>query len=165
MDLTSGFWQVGMRDEDAAKTAFITSDGLYEFTAMPMGLANSPATFQRLMDQVLGNRRFEYALVYLDDVMVHSTSFDDHMVHLESVLECLREASLAVKLKKCSFAQSSTVYLGHVISERGIEPEPAKLDAVRELLPPTDVKGIRMFLGSSDTIVSSSRIFLLWQSR
>ena len=147
MDLTSGFWQVGMRDEDAAKTAFITSDGLYEFTAMPMGLANSPATFQRLMDQVLGNRRFEYALVYLDDVMVHSTSFDDHMAHLESVLECLREASLAVKLKKCSFAQSSTVYLGHVISERGIEPEPAKLDAVRELLPPTDVKGIRMFLG------------------
>ena len=147
LDLTSGFWQVDLDDVDAAKTAFLTPDGLYEFTAMPFGLSNAPATFQRLMDQVLGNRRFEYALVYLDDVMIHSKTFEEHLVHLESVLSCLQEASLACKLKKCSIAQNSTVYLGHVVSGRGIEPEPAKLQAVKELVPPRDVKEIRMFLG------------------
>ena len=147
LDLTSGFWQVGMSDEDAAKTAFMTPDGLYEFTAMPFGLCNAPATFQRLMDQVLGDLRYEYALVYLDDVMIHSATFEDHLVHIESVLSCLQKASLACKLKKCFFAQPSTVYLGHVVSAKGIEPEPAKLEAVKELVPPTDKKGIRMFLG------------------
>ena len=147
MDLTSGYWQVDMKDEDAAKTAFITPDGLFEFTAMPFGLCNAPATFQRLMDNVLGNLRYEYALVYLDDVMVHSKTFDEHLVHLESVLSCLQKASLACKLKKCSFAQESTTYLGHVVSGKGIEPEPAKIDAVKEIAPPKNVKEIRMFLG------------------
>ena len=147
MDLTSGYWQVDMKDEDAAKTAFITPDGLFEFTAMPFGLCNAPATFQRLMDQVLGNLRYEYALVYLDDVMVHSKTFDEHLVHLEAVLSCLQKASLACKLKKCSFAQESTVYLGHVVSGKGIEPEPAKIEAVKEIAPPKNVKEIRMFLG------------------
>ena len=147
MDLTSGYWQVDMKDEDAAKTAFITPDGLFEFTAMPFGLCNAPATFQRLMDQVLGNLRYEYALVYLDDVMVHSKTFDEHLVHLEAVLSCLQQASLACKLKKCSFAQESTVYLGHVVSGKGIEPEPAKIAAVKEIEPPKNVKEIRMFLG------------------
>ena len=147
MDLTSGYWQVDMKDEDAAKTAFITPDGLYEFTAMPFGLCNAPATFQRLMDQVLGNLRYEYALVYLDDVMVHSKTFDEHLVHLEAVLTCLQKANLACKLKKCSFAQESTVYLGHVVSGKGIEPEPSKLEAVKLFAPPKSVKEIRMFLG------------------
>ena len=147
MDLTSGYWQVDMKDEDAAKTAFITPDGLYEFTAMPFGLCNAPATFQRLMDQVLNNMRYEFALVYLDDVMVHSKTFSEHLEHLDAVLSCLMTATLACKLKKCSFAQESTVYLGHVVSERGIEPEPAKLAAVKEIAPPTTVKEIRMFLG------------------
>ena len=147
MDLTSGYWQVDLADRDAAKTAFMTADGLYEFTAMPFGLCNAPATFQRLMDQVLGQLRYEYALVYLDDVMVHSKTFDEHLEHLESVLSCLQRASLACKLKKCNFAQESTVYLGHVVSARGIEPEPAKIKAVQEIAPPTSVKEIRMFLG------------------
>ena len=147
MDLTSGYWQVDMKDEDAAKTAFITPDGLYEFTAMPFGLCNAPATFQRLMDQVLGNMRYEFALVYLDDVMVHSKTFEEHLEHLDAVLACLTEATLACKLKKCSFAQESTVYLGHVVSGDGIEPEPAKLEAVKEIAPPTSVREIRMFLG------------------
>ena len=147
MDLTSGYWQVDMKDEDAAKTAFITPDGLYEFTAMPFGLCNAPATFQRLMDQVLGNLRYEYALVYLDDVMVHSKTFDEHLVHLEAVLTCLKKANLACKLKKCSFAQESTVYLGHVVSGKGIEPEPSKLEAVKLFAPPRSVKEIRMFIG------------------
>ena len=147
MDLTSGYWQVDMKDEDAAKTAFLTPDGLYEFTAMPFGLCNAPATFQRLMDQVLGNMRYEFALVYLDDVMVHSKTFEEHVEHLDAVLECLTQATLACKLKKCSFAQESTAYLGHVVSARGIEPEPSKIAAVKEMAPPRTVKEIRMFLG------------------
>ena len=147
MDLTSGYWQVDMDEKDAAKTAFITPDGLYEFTAMPFGLCNAPATFQRLMDNVLGSLRYEYALVYLDDVMVHSKTFEEHLEHLETVLTCLQDATLACKLKKCSFAQESTVYLGHVVSGQGIAPEPSKLDAVKVIAPPRSVKEIRMFLG------------------
>ena len=118
-DLTAGFWQVGMKPEDAEKTAFVTPDGLYEFTAMPMGLANSPATFQRLMHSVLAPLGVEYAMAYLDDVMVHSKRWEDHLRHIENVLMCVKKAGLCVKLKKCSFGAARTNYLGHVISECG----------------------------------------------
>ena len=147
MDLTAGFWQVELSEDAALKTAFVTPDGLYQWDVMPMGLANSPATFQRLMNQVLGPLRFEYALVYLDDVLVYSATFDEHLTRLEAVLTCIQKASLSIKLKKCFFAQAKTAYLGHIISGEGIEPDPKKLSAVKELVPPTNVKEIRMFLG------------------
>ena len=131
-DLTAGFWQVGMKPEDAEKTAFVTPDGLYEFTAMPMGLANSPATFQRLMHSVLAPLGVEYAMAYLDDVMVHSKNWEDHLRHIENVLLCVKKAGLCVKLKKCSFGAARTNYLGHVISAEGIEPQAEKVAAVKE---------------------------------
>jgi transposase InsO family protein len=147
LDLTSGYWQVEMEQEDKAKTAFITPDGLYEFNVMPFGLCNAPATFQRLMDSVLAPLGFEYVLVYLDDVMVFSRSFEDHLRHLRAVLTCVRDANLSVKLKKCNFAQLETVYLGHMISAEGVRPEAKKVEAIEALVPPTTVKGVRSFLG------------------
>jgi hypothetical protein len=147
LDLTAGYWQVEMEAGSGEKTAFSTPGGLFEFTVMPFGLTNAPATFQRLMDQVLSELGFEYVLVYLDDVLIHSKSFEEHMLHTEAVLACIRDANLSVKLKKCKFAQLRTLYLGHIISEAGVEPDPEKLKAVSELLPPSCVKELRMFLG------------------
>ena len=147
LDLTAGFWQVEMASGSAEKTAFITPMGLYEFEVMPFGLCNAPATFQRLMDSVLGHLGTEYVLVYLDDVLIFSRTFEEHLQHLRRVLGCLRDANLCVKLKKCYFAQKKTGYLGHVISGDGIEPDPDKLKAVAELMPPKNVKEVRGFLG------------------
>ena len=147
LDLTSGFWQVEMSEESAAKTAFSTPHGLYEFTVMPFGLTNAPATFQRLMDSVLGHLGVEYVLVYLDDVLIFSRTFEEHLAHIDTVLQCIRDANLCVKLKKCHFAQTRTAYLGHVISGEGIEPDPGKLTAVQELEHPKNVREVRGFLG------------------
>ncbi len=147
LDLTSGYWQVELTKEAKEKTAFVTPTGLYEFTMMPFGLTNAPATFQRLMDGVLASLGYEYCLVYLDDVLIFSRTFEAHLEHVTAVLTCIRDANLSVKLKKCSFAQAETVYLGHLISKEGVAPEPAKLAAVKELLPPMNVSGVRSFLG------------------
>jgi len=147
LDLTSGFWQVEMAAGSAEKTAFTTPMGLYEFQVMPFGLCNAPATFQRLMDSVIGHLGNEFVLVYLDDVLIFSRTFEEHVLHLRKVLACIRDANLCIKLKKCHFAQLRTAYLGHVISGQGIEPDPEKLTAVKELLPPKNVKEVRGFLG------------------
>ncbi|MCH1581922.1 MAG: macro domain-containing protein, partial [Flavobacteriales bacterium] len=147
MDLTSGFWQVGMDEKSREKTAFITPDGLYEYKVMPMGLVNAPATFQRLMHRVLAPLGVGYALVYLDDVMVHSKTFSDHLMHLRKVFECLSASGLRVSLKKCSFGQAKTEYLGHVISEAGVEADPKKIQAVNDFEPLKNVADVRSFLG------------------
>ena len=147
LDLTSGYWQVPLREGDNEKTAFLTPDGLYQFERMPFGLANAPATFQRMMTHVLASLGYEYVLVYLDDVLVHSKTFSDHLVHLEAVLGCIQRANLSVKLRKCAFAQLRTKYLGHVISGEGIAPDPEKVAAVVEMTPPTSVTGVRSFVG------------------
>ncbi len=147
LDLTAGFWQVELAQGSAEKTAFTTPLGLYEFQVMPFGLCNAPATFQRLMDSVIGHLGKEFVLVYLDDVLIFSRTFEEHVEHLREVLTCIRDANLCIKLKKCFFAQLRTQYLGHIISGDGIEPDPGKLAAVKELLPPKNVKEVRGFIG------------------
>jgi hypothetical protein len=147
MDLLSGFWQVPVREEDRAKTAFCTTSGLYEWSVMPMGLINSPATFQRLMDRVLGKLRYTFALVYLDDIMVHSRTWEEHAVHLVAVFECLKKAGLTVKLKKCHFGREEVEYLGHVVGREGIKVDQKKVTAIRALRAPRTVSEVRTLLG------------------
>lgn len=93
LDLASGFWQIEMHPRDREKTAFTSRFGLYEFNVMPFGLTNAPATFQRLMDRVLQDVLWKFALVYIDDVTIFSSSFEDHMIHLEEVLRRIQAAN------------------------------------------------------------------------
>ena len=147
LDLASGYWQVGMHPDSQEKTAFATHSGLYEFTVMPFGLCNSPATFQRLMERVLVGLIPKVCMVYIDDVIVTGKTFEEHLANLEEVFKRLRAAGLRLKLIKCTFAGSSVVYLGFVVSRDGISPDPLKVEAVRNFPQPGDVKTLQSFLG------------------
>lgn len=104
LDLSSGYWQIPMADDDKEKTAFVTPDGLYEFNVMPFGLSNVSATFYRMMDSVLWGLRWHMCLCYLDDVAVYSASFSDHMCRLRVVVSCFQKSCLQMNCKKCHFA-------------------------------------------------------------
>jgi hypothetical protein len=147
LDLISGYWQIEMDPQDAEKTAFTSPAGLFQFKRMPFGLCNAPATFQRLMDQVLGNLRYDMAMVYLDDVIIFSTTFQEHLIHIDQVLAALDRAGLKLNLRKCHFAEESITYLGHVISNKGVQPDPEKVAQVRKCPVPTSVKQLRSVLG------------------
>ena len=104
IDLAAGYWQVPMKEEEKEKTAFVCSRGFYEFNVMPFGLTNAPATFQRMMDEVLQEERDEeFVIVYLDDIMINSKNFEEHLVHVRRVLEKLRNTGMIIKLKKCEW--------------------------------------------------------------
>ncbi|CAF3794553.1 unnamed protein product [Rotaria sordida] len=147
MDLRSGFWQIALDPDSRDKTAFISHAGLFRFRVMPFGLTNAPATFQRLMDLVLGGLKWSCALVYLDDIIVYSSSFEDHLNHLELVLQQLHNSGLTLKINKCHFCKTHLKYLGHIVSKEGIQPDPDQLRAVREYPVPTKLKAVRSFLG------------------
>jgi hypothetical protein len=122
-----------MAEADKDKTAFITSDGLYEFNVMPFGLTNAPATFQRYMDVVLAGLKWRSLLVYIDDIFVFSESFDQHVKDLTEVFELLKAANLKLKPNKCHLFQSKLVYLSHVVSAQGIHPDPTEVQAIVNL--------------------------------
>ena len=130
MDLLSGFWQVLIKPEHRQKTAFITMRGLYEFVVMPFGLCNAPGTFQRLMDHVILPEYRDFIETYIDDLMTHSSTFDDHLKHLDVLLASLRKHKLVVKLSKCKFAQKEVKFLGHLISFNSINPNPEAVEAI-----------------------------------
>ena len=119
LDLASGYWQVEVDPSDKEKTAFSTSQGHFEFNIMPFGLTNVPATFQRLMECILAGLSGEQCLIYLDDVIIFSATFEEHLKRLVSVFERFLSAGLKLKLKKCQFVQRSVTYLGHIISDKG----------------------------------------------
>ena len=147
MDLAHGYWQILMSDEDRAKTAFICKQGLFEFDVMPFGLTNAPATFQRTMDIVLSGLKWINCLVYLDDIIVFSATFEEHLQHLRKVFERIRKAGLKFRTSKCQFAQHELKYLGFQISPNGLSPLEAKIQAVKEFPVPRAVKEVKQFLG------------------
>ena len=147
LDLASGYWQIGLEEQSKPKTAFITQDGLYEFNVMPFGLHNAPATFQRAMQEVLRGLNWKFVFCYLDDVIIFSRSFEEHLDHLKQVFDRLREAGLKLQPKKCTFGQTEVKYLGHIVSKDGIATDPAKLQIVKDYPTPTKVSEVRSFLG------------------
>ena len=147
LDLCSGYWQVEVAEEDRAKTAFCTTEGLFQFRVMPFGLCNAPATFQRLMDLVLSGLQWGECLVYLDDVIVLGRTFDEHLHNLCLVLQRFREAGLRLKPSKCCFFRTRVHYLGHVISRDGIATDPAKTEKVLSWPTPTSKREVQQFLG------------------
>lgn len=147
LDLKSGYWQVEIKDKDKEKTAFSTGKGLWQFNVMPFGLCNAPATFERLMEQILAGLLGDTCLVYLDDIIIVGKDFDDHLKKLEQVLSKLRDANLKLNPKKCSFFKRKVNYLGHVISSDGIQTCPEKISAVKDWPTPKDKTAVRAFLG------------------
>jgi hypothetical protein len=147
LDLASGYWQVAMHPNDREKTAFVTRYGTYEFNVMPFGLCNAPATFQRLMDRVYSKIAWKFVVVYLDDTVVYSRTFTDHLKHLREVFTRIRQAGLRLNIEKCSFWMQRLPFLGHIISPQGIAPDPQKIEAVQKIQPPKNVTQLRSFLG------------------
>ena len=146
LDLTNGYWQVPVVEEDRGKTAFTTPFGLFQFQRMPFGLQGAPATFQRMMDRLLEGLR-EFSGAYLDDLVIFSRSWEEHLQHLGTVFARLWEAGLTAKPKKCQFGMSQCVYLGHVVGEGCVRVEKSKVEAVRGLPTPQTKREVRAFLG------------------
>ena len=147
LDMFAGYWQIPMTESDKDKTSFITSDGLYRFNVMAFGLTNAPATFQRYMDAVLAGLKWNILLVYIDDVLVYSPTFESHLKDLETVIDRLIESNLQLKPSKCQLFQRELVYLGHLVSADGIRPDPKKIKAIVAMPTQSDVTGVRSFLG------------------
>ncbi|CAC5379676.1 Retrovirus-related Pol polyprotein from transposon 297 [Mytilus coruscus] len=143
LDLQSGFWQVEVDDETKHKSAFITRN----FFRMPFGLKNAPISSQQLMSNVLRGLNWQFVLVYVDDILVFSKSFEEHLSHLEQVFTRLRDANLTLKPSKCVFAAKDVKYLGHIISKEGIKVDPEKTKAISTFPVPTRKKQVRSFLG------------------
>ncbi|UYV68881.1 K02A2.6-like [Cordylochernes scorpioides] len=147
IDLRSGYWQVEIEEQDKKKTAFTTSHGLYEFNVMPFGLCNAPATFERIMDNVLKNIKWKFCLCYLDDVIIYSPDFTTHLGRIEAVLKCFRESNLRLNGKKCRFGFEEIEILGHVTSKHGIRPADHNVKAIRDFPRPSKTKEIQSFIG------------------
>ena len=148
LDLKSGYWQVPITECDKANTAFRISSGqLYEFNQVPFGLCNVPATFSRLMDHVLSCLHWEMCLFYLDDIIVFSSTWEEHLARLRQVFQQLRHANLKLGAEKCMFAAKEGSYLGHRVTEEGLLPDSSLLAAIREIPPPKTATEVCSFLG------------------
>ncbi len=126
-DFKSGYFQVPLSEEDRPKTAFSTRDNHYQFTVLPQGITNGPATFQRVINHVLGPARWKYALAYIDDVIIYSNTFDEHLSHLTEICQTLRNARFRLNPEKCEIARTQTDYLGHHIQHGEIRPSPLNI--------------------------------------
>ncbi|UYV63976.1 hypothetical protein LAZ67_2006231, partial [Cordylochernes scorpioides] len=149
MDMRSGYWQIEVDDKDREKTAFITPDGLYEFNVMPFGLCNAPATFERMIDNVLRGLKWDMCLCYLDDIVVYGSTFKEHLTRLYKVLRCIQQAGLCLNYKRCNFASRQITILGHVINEFETQPDPEKVKAIVHFPKPRNISETRSFLGLS----------------
>ena len=148
MDLSSGYWQVKLTEDAKDKTSFYgAGGGLWRFTVMPFGLCNAPATFERLMERVLGQLQWQIFLCYLDDILIFSRSVDRHLEDLRTVFQRLRKANLKLKPKKCHFFQREVAFLGHVVSAEGVRTDPGKIQRIKECSVPTDIHGVRSAMG------------------
>lgn len=147
LDLAKGFHQIEIEEEDIHKTAFSVEGGHYEFLRMPFGLKTAPATFQRLMNNILRDYINRICLVYLDDVIIFSTSLQEHMNSIKLIFNRLKEANLKVQLDKSEFLKRETEFLGHIVTPNGIKTNPKKVECVKNFPIPKNTKQIKQFLG------------------
>ena len=146
LDLRSGYHNIPIKESDKDKTAFITRRGCFRYKVMPFGLTCAPSVFQRLMDLVLCGLTYETCLVYLDDIIVFSRDFDSHIERLRQVFDRLRMANLKLHMKKCSLFQRKVNFLGHVLTESGIEVQKDKVEAIQNWPRPRTLTELRSFV-------------------
>jgi hypothetical protein len=147
LDMASGFYQIPIAADSVAKTGFVTPDGHYEYLRMPFGLANAPAVSQRAINNALGPLKDRVALVYLDDVLIPSTTIERGIEKLELVLTALAKAGFSLNINKCKFFQTTVDYLGRSVSAEGIRPSTGKVTALANSPAPGNVKQVRQFMG------------------
>ena len=145
LDLRSGYHHIALDKHSIKKTAFCTPFGKYEYLKVPFGLAQAPSYFQKLMNKVLNGLNFAFA--YLDDIIIFSTTAEEHMRHIQIVIDRLKAAQLKLKKSKCAFFKKELYYLGHLLTTEGIKPQFEKVKAIHEMKPPNNPKGVREFLG------------------
>lgn len=146
LDFTREYWQVPVAEDSQPKTAFTTPFGLYQFKVMPFGLQSAPACFQLMMDRLIDGLD-ESAAAYIDDLIIFSSSWSDHLLHVHQVLERLKAEGLTVKPKKCHFGNREYNYLGHCVGNGLVKPAQSKLDALEAVTTPTTKRQVRAFLG------------------
>jgi Reverse transcriptase (RNA-dependent DNA polymerase) len=142
IDLRSGYHQIRLDKDATPKTSFRTRQGLFEFTVLPFGLSNAPFTFMAFMNDVFHTHLDSFVIIYLDDILVYSTTIEEHLLHLRKILELLLQNKLYAKMSKCAFFLPAVEYLGHLLSDVGITVEQTKVDTIRQWLVPrckTDV--------------------------
>ena len=148
LDITKGYWQIPLNEDSIPKSAFITTQGLFEFTVMPFGMKTAPATFQRMMKHKVLNGLESFADAYIDDVEIDtSTTFEQHLIHLRQVFDRLREARLCAKPSKCRIAMSMVDFIGHSVGGGNIAPKDALIETVLQFPRPRTKKQVRSFLG------------------
>lgn len=148
IDLVSGFHQIQLDGNDREKTAFSVNGGKYEFTRMPFGLRNAPATFQRVMDAVLREFIGKCCLVYMDDIIIFSGSLEEHAKDIRKIFNKLKEANLKIQLEKCFFFRKETQFLGHTVSWEGVKPNSDKIEVIRHWPIPKNETELKQFLGT-----------------
>lgn len=146
LDLASGFHQIEVKPEDIPKTAFTVENGHYEFVRMPFGLKNAPSTFQRVMDNVLRELIGKVCLVFMDDIIIFSTSLQEHTENLAAVFQKLRDANLKIQLDKSEFLRKEIAFLGHIVTPQGVKPNPDMIAAIKNFPIPKTQKQIKSFL-------------------
>ena len=156
LDLASGYWQMQVKEEDRPKTVFSTHKGQFQWRVMPFGLTNGPASLTRLMNLALSGLTWTHCLVYLDDIIIWASTFENHIHRLWLVFDRMRIAGLKLKPTKCHFFQKEVTFLGHVSAD-GIKTDPEKVKAVKTWPVPMNVKELQSFLG----LASYYRKFIL----
>ncbi|GBG71101.1 hypothetical protein CBR_g8400 [Chara braunii] len=147
IDLKSRYHQIAIRPEDQHKTAFQTRYDLYGFVVMPFGLCNAPGTFQHAMNRIFHDYLDKFVIVYLDDILIFSKTVEEHVAHLDKVLDLLRQHKFKINGEKCEFGRTRVLYLGHEISAEGLKPDDAKVASIRDWPRPQSVTEMRSFLG------------------
>jgi len=147
LDMYMGFHQIEVAPEDRPKTAFVTPDCQRQFRRLPFGFASSPAIFQNMVNLLLGGMKWVFAIGYIDDIIIFSDNWEDHVAHLRQLFDALRAANLQLSPQKCTFGCATVKYLGHVVSREGISVNPEYISAVRNFPVPINAKAVQRFIG------------------
>jgi Reverse transcriptase (RNA-dependent DNA polymerase)/RNase H-like domain found in reverse transcriptase len=147
LDFRSGYYQIRVKDDDVPKPCIRRRYGSFEFVVMPFGLTNAPSVFQALMNDVFWEFLDDFVIVYLDNIIIYSKSEEEHLQHVEKVLQKLKNHALFGKLSKCHFNETEVEFLGHVVNAEGIKIQKNKVEAIQKWLRPKNVRDLQYFLG------------------
>jgi hypothetical protein len=163
LDAESGYNQVPMTKRAKEISAFRCPFGFFEFGKMPFGLMNAGAVFQRMMGMVLHDLIWKICMVYVDDIIVYSETWEDHMEHLKKVFGAVKQSELTLNFKKCELARSELLYLGFRISSDGVKPNPDKVAAIKHFATPQSATQVRSFSEQQDSFASLSETMVAWR--